>query len=299
VDALNHFIRHHTWAVVLSAIICSLIFPSLGLWLKPYLNYLLGFLMFLSCLDLHPTAILQSLTDYRRLTLTLLIIHLVSPALVFALKGYFSDDIFLGLIIVTSIPAGRSAVFLAHIFGGLPLKALVISSISNALSPITVPLIVWMLAQTSIRVDHLQMGSTIIYLVVFPLLAAIIFGRTTPGHTLNRYSPSISVVVLFLIITGIISPIKTVVSHNLLLTLLLTLFSIVLSAINFLLGYLLSPSLPEKITYALTASYKNYTLATLLSLTLFTPTVALPAIAYTIANNLLLIPLQLLQPKSS
>jgi len=40
------------------------------------------------------------------------------------------------------------------------------------------------------------------------------------------------------------------------------------------------------------ASYKNHTLSTVIALSLFGPTVALPSVIYAVVNNLFLIPMQ-------
>ena len=232
----------------------------------------------------------------------LVIVHLVSPLIIFFLKDYFSPQIFLGLIIASTIPAGRSAVFLSNIYGGVPLKALVSTSISNFFSPLLVPLFVWVFAHTTININPAEMSWAIIYLVMIPLILAVLFGKSKLGQQLNQYSPSLSIVILFFIILGIISPLKSVVTDNLQLSLILGVLISVLIIIDFCLGYLLGHNHPQKITYAISSSYKNYTLATLLSLTVFTPIVALPAIIYTVISNLLLIPLQMFlhtSPKSN
>lgn len=291
---IEFLIKNNTWAVILLAILFSFVFPNFGSKLNPYLNYLLCVLTFLSCLDLKVKEIIDSLSDFKAISLSLLIIHLASPLIVFLLRDFFSPEIFLGMVIATTIPAGRSAVFLCNIYGGQPLKALVTTSLSNMISPITVPLIVWLLAHTVIKIDPISMGKTIVWMVILPLIAAYLFGKTRPGQKLNRHSSPISTFVLFLIILGIISPIKNVIIQNPTLTFALLIIICVLILVNFYLGAHLKSNPSEKITYALSCSYKNYTLATLLSLSLFSPTVALPAIIYTIANNLMLIPIKAL-----
>lgn len=289
---LNFLIKQYTWAIILTAVVFSFIVPSIGFFLKPCLNFLLMTLMFLSCLDLKIGQIVQSFTDYKPMSIALAIVHLVSPLLVVFLQGYFPPAIFLGLIIVTVMPAGRSAVFLSNIYNGQPVKALVVSSISNALSPIVVPLLVWVFAHTTIHINTLEMSSTIIYLVIIPLIFAFIFGRTRSGKILNEYSTSISIFILFLIIMGIISPIRSIITSNLLLTLGLGVLATILILIDFFLGHFLGANDSDHITYAITSSYKNTTLATLLSLSMYQPLVALPAVVYTVVSNILLVPLQ-------
>lgn len=293
-DHLIDFTRRNTWAVILVAIICSFIFPTIGITIKPYLNYLLGTLMFLSCLDLKVSEILKSFTNLKSQVLVLLIVNFVSPTILFFLKDYFSPEIFLGLIIAAVAPAGRSAVFLSLIYGGIPIKALVVTSLSNVISPVTVPFLVWLYTHTTIKMDPIGMGVTIFWMVLIPLVAAYFFGQLKLGKNLNYISPTISTFIVFLIILGIISPIKNIVLDNLSLTLILLLVISLLIIIDFALGFIINRQLPDKITYGLSSSYKNYTMATILSISLFSPIVALPSIVYTIANNLLLIPFQLL-----
>lgn len=298
-NSINTSIKHHTGLIILIAIAVSFVFPSFGSHLKPYLNSLLIAMMFLSCLDLKISEIVHSLSDFKNISLMLVIVHIISPLIIFLLKDYFSPPIFLGLIISATIPAGRSAVFLSNIYGGVPIKALVSTSVSNFLSPITVPLFVWVFAHTVIKMNLFDMSRTIVYLVVIPLILAVLFGKTKYGHKLNEYSPSISIVILFFIILGIISPLKSIVVENLQLSLVLGIVISVLIIIDFCLGYLLGKNHPEKVTYAISSSYKNYTLGTLLALTVFTPLVALPSVVYTVVSNLLLIPLQMfLAPKT-
>lgn len=82
--------------------------------------------------------------------------------------------------------------------------------------------------------------------------------------------------------------------ENLELSLKLGVFVIFLTSINFFAGYLLGKGPREKITFGITANYKNYALASIIALTSFTdPMIALPATIYAFVNNLFLIPLQL------
>jgi BASS family bile acid:Na+ symporter len=291
-DRFNDALKRNTWMVILVGIIFSVAFPNYGLAINPYLNYLLGVILFLSCLDLNIKEILTTLSDVKAQSLSLLVIHLASPLIIYFLRGYFSPEIYLGLILASAIPSGRSAVFLSKIYGGKPIKALTVSTISNSLAPITVPALVWIFAHTTLQIDAVKIGSTIFYMVIIPFSLALLVARTKPGKALNRVSTSISTIMLFLIILGIISPIEPIITNHPVLTLALILIVSVLVIVDFFLGTLLKRDQADKVTYGLICSYKNYTLSTLLSLTLFSPMVALPSVAYTIVNNLLLIPLQ-------
>jgi len=289
----------NTWLVIFLAIIISFAAPSLGEGLNPYLNIFLMVLMFLSCLDIDLKEFVEALKDFKIQALILAIVHLVSPLIVLIfLKSFLSEEIFLGLILASVIPAGRASVFLVSIYGGKPETSLVISTISNALSPIVVPFLVWLFAKTSIEINPVSMGTTILWLGAVPIAAAILTRSLGLAKYLVKQASGLSVIFLFLIIMGIISPIRQVIFDNWEKSIFLILIVIGLISFDFWLGWKIGKTKEDKITLAVTASYKNYTLGTLVALSLFNPIVALPSIIYTITNNLMLVPIQILTRKN-
>lgn len=285
-------IRRHTWFLILVAIAISFLWPNLGIGLKPYLNYFLMGIMFLSCLDINLKEIKENFNNFERQILAILVSHLLGAVIVLMLKPFLSEELFLGLILAAVIPVGRSSVFLSKIFGGETTTPLIASSLSNALSPFTVPFLVLIFAKTSIKIDPVQMGSTILWLVLVPIMVAILVRMTGKAKFLIRESSNLSTILLFLIIMGIIAPLREVILANWLNSILLMVFIGALMMISFWAGWKLGRNKEERIALAITASYKNYTLGTLVALSMFTPLVALPSIIYTITNNLMLIPIQ-------
>ncbi len=290
--SLKHFIKEYSWLVILIAIILSFLFPKIGLTFKPYLIYLLMILMFFSCLNIRLKEIFFNLKDYKKKLLILLIIHLVSPLLVLFLKPFLSDELFLGFILASVTSSGMSVVFLSHLYKGIESEALVITSLSNIFSPVIIPLLVFLFAKTSVQVDSFAMSMTILKLVIIPLSLALLIRKTKLNKSISHYGIYISIFILFLLILGIISPVRNIILLNIKQSLIIGVIISVLVIFNFLLGYFIGSSRPEKITFAISGSYKNFTLATVLALSLFNPIVALPAILYTIVNNLFLIPMQ-------
>ena len=272
--------------------VISFVRPKMGMFFGPYLDYLLMILIFLSCLDVDIGKFRATVKEYRKLAGELAVVHLASPLIVWVLRKCFSPEIFLGMILVTAVPTGRSAVFLSNIFGGEAEKALVISTLSNVLSPVIVPFLVLALAGKEININWVQMGGSMGKLVIVPIVIALVVRKVKIIEKINRYNLEISTFLVFLIVMGIIAPIKEQVSGNWALSIGLLLVGLVLMTINFLAGYRIGQSQKEKITFGISASYKNYSLATVVALTLFSPIVALPSLVYAVANNLLLIPIQ-------
>jgi BASS family bile acid:Na+ symporter len=290
-------ISQYSGAVILLGALFAFVLPAPGLLLRPFLDFLLMFLIFLSCLDIDLREIFQSLRQYPKLIGILIIVHFFSPLVIFFfLKNYFSPEIYLGLILVASVPVGRSAVFLSNLFGGQPEKALVISTISNILSPILVPTIVYFLAASTISFDIASMAKSMAVIVIVPFVLAIIFQNYRLIRPFKKVQADISTILVALIVWGIIAPIRLQVLNELQLSLGLTLISLFLMGLNFFLGFLIGKDHPEKITYGISAAYKNYSLATIVAATSFPSQVlvALPSLVYSVSNNLLLLPMQFL-----
>jgi len=189
---IKSFIKEYTWLIILIAIVFGFIFPQIGPLIKPYLIYLLMTLMFFSCLSIKVKDILVGLKNYKENFQILAVIHLLSPLILLLFKGYFSEEIFLGLILAASTSSGMSVIFLSQLYGGDGGKALVITSLSNILSPLTMPLLVFLFARTTIEVDSVAMGLTILKLVVIPLILATLIRNTKANNALKQNGTYIS-----------------------------------------------------------------------------------------------------------
>jgi len=291
---IKFYLKEYTWLIILLAVAISLIYPGFGYIFKPYVAYLLMVLMFLGCVNMDFKRSWKHLKKVRKVFWSMFIIHGLSALVVYLFRENFSQEVYLGLIIATTAPAGISVVFLSNLYGGSIYKSLVITFLSNMLSPVLLPLLVYLFASEIVQVDFLNMIWTIVKLVVIPVGLATLLRNTPVNRALSENGVYVSIFVLFFLVVGVISPVSHIVLEDVNLSVSLALFILLLVSINFGLGYLLGSDLKAKITYAISVSYKNFTLAMVIALTLFSPTVALPAAIYTVVNNLFLIPLQLI-----
>ena len=310
-------IKNNIWLVILLALIISFIFPRPGLIFSPMTGYLLMILMFISCLDLNFGQLTKQIQNWKKQILILAIIHLLAPILILIFaKPFFSPDIYLGLILTASMPSGMSVVFLSCLYcekkdkseigkifnrifnfiihpqNEVAPQALFTTTISNLLSPIIVPLVVLALANTVVKINFWPISLTIVKFAIIPVFLAKGFTNTKIKNKIKQYGSEASIILLFLIMLGIISPTRSLILENIILSLWIAVFLLVIILIDFSAGYLLGKTREEKITLGITASYKNFTLASVIALSLFSPVVALPAIIYAVVNNFFLIPLQ-------
>lgn len=286
------WISGNIWLIVLIAISASFLVPTLGSYLSPYLAPLLMALMYFSTLPIRLKKVHANLYELEKTTGALLIVHLASPILIFFLKDLLPQPIYVGLIIASVSSAGISIVFLSTIFGGIPGRALVITALSTLASPLSIPFLVYLFAGAKVEVAIGTMMTTIAKLVILPFGLAWLTRRTPLYKPFKKISVTSSIIILFLLIIGIMSPVISVVLQNIQLSITLGLIVTVVLIINFALGFSIGKNTSEHITYAISTSYKNYALSTVLALSLFDPMVALPSVIYTVISNLLLVPLQ-------
>jgi BASS family bile acid:Na+ symporter len=286
------FLKHNIWAVVSIGFAFSLLFPALGTLVSPFLHILFMILTFFSTIDIKIPEVVRDIQRPKKIILTILIAHLLSPLIILMCRPWFDPEIYLGLIIASVVPSGISVIFLAKLFGGDASRALIITTISSLLSPITVPMLVLIFAQQDIDVNPLSMSFTIIKLIVIPFLAAQYVAHTHWKKRLAKKSNDVLIWTLLLLIIGIISPVRNYLLDNLLLSLVLAGFVGMLSCINFLTGFYVGRAPEARASYGLSASFKNFALANVLAFSLFNSTVALPAIVYAVINSFMLIPIQ-------
>lgn len=291
---MGKIIQKNTWLIVLAAIVCGFIWPALGFFLAPSIVYLLMLLMLFSVLDLSYRKVWEQLHDYKKTLAALGVIHLVGPLIALAAKPFVPEEIFLGLVIASVINSGVSVIFLSKLYGGHPSKALVITAVSHILSPVLVPFLVIMFARTSIAIDPVSISWTIIKLVIIPIILSMLVRRSRLYKSTKKHGSYINVILLFLIIIGIIAPIREIILANISRAIFVGLIVMLIVVVDFVLGFALGKNKAERITYGVSTSYKNYVLSNVVALSLFGPAVALPSALYAVANNLLLIPLQLI-----
>lgn len=292
-----HFLQKHTWVLIVLALALSFLYPDPGLFLAPFVSYLLMLLMFLSLLKIRIRDVVMQLQHGKEILILLLIIHVGTPFCVFLLEPFLQLELYLGLLLISAMPSGISVVFLSKLFGGIPEKALPITAISHIITPVTVPLIVLLFAGREIEISAWHMTLTLIKLIGIPYLAAWIVRRSVFIEPLNKYSMVSSQILLFVLLIGLISPLVPLIIDNTHLLPMIIVVSIIMTACFFWGSYRIGKTRKDHITFGITGSFKNFTLATVVAVSLFTPLASLPVIVYAVTNNLLLVPLEIILRK--
>jgi BASS family bile acid:Na+ symporter len=173
------------------------------------LNFVLGFVMFGVSLELKPDDFKEALRTPRALVIGLLGHHLVFPAFTFLLVLLLEPrpSIALGMILVSSCPAGNISNFLTHFAKGNTALSVSISTLSTLTAIVMTPVNIafwgglYGPAQPllrSVAVNPLEMFLHVLLLLGLPLAAGLYVSRrwrptgSTSCFTSAWWSPSSS-----------------------------------------------------------------------------------------------------------
>lgn len=164
------------------------------------LNFVLGFVMFGVSLELKAADFAEALRTPRALVIGLLGHHLVFPAFTYLLVLVLEPrpSIALGMILVSSCPAGNISNFLTHYARGNTALSVSISTLSTLSAIIMTPLNIafwgglYEPAQPllrSVAVNPLEMFLHVLLLLGLPLAAGLFVSRRWPRFTARAQKP--------------------------------------------------------------------------------------------------------------
>jgi len=164
------------------------------------LNCVLGFVMFGVSLELKPEDFKEALRTPRALVIGLLGHHVVFPAFTFLLVQLLQPrpSIALGMILVSSCPAGNISNFLTHYARGNTALSVSISTLSTLTAIVMTPanIAFWGAlyepAQPILRqvaVNPLEMFGHVLLLLGLPLAVGLFVSRRWPGFTERARKP--------------------------------------------------------------------------------------------------------------
>lgn len=286
------FTQKFFWLIVLGAIAMGFVWPAPGLLFQPYLMYLLMVMMFLSCLKINIKDMKMALPMWWRYLVLLVLIFILPTVLIFLCKSLFSPQIFIGLIIAAAVPSAVSVVFMSDLLGGEPAKALVASTLAHLASPVITPLLVLIFAGQTISVNFWAMFILILKLVFIPLLLAQIIRYFKAHEFFIKKVSFLNTFLLLVLIWGIVAPAQSMVLNNLREVVMAMVVVILVILAEIIISIWFGRTKKEDITWSVVDLYKNFTLSSVIALSMFGPLAVLGSVVYSIADNIMIVPLQ-------
>jgi BASS family bile acid:Na+ symporter len=277
------------WAISLSTI--AYFNPAPFSELKFIIIPLLAVIMFSMGLTLHLSDFKRALSMPKLILSGLFMQYSIMPlsALLIARLMQMEPSLTIGMILVGSAPGGTASNVITYLARGNVALSITLTSLSTLLAILLTPVITLLLAGTSIAVPAMQMLTSILYIVIFPVTLGLALNHYF-ARQITRISASLPLlaVIAIVLIIAIITALNATQSAQLGLTILIAV--IMHNAIGLFFGYtgakILGYSAAECRTLAIEVGMQNSGLAVALALKYFSAVSALPGAVFSIWHNL-------------
>ena len=277
--------------LIIAAALFGFFVPGPSLVLLPWVNILLGVIMF----GMGLTLTVPDFALVARRPLPVLI-GVVAQFVIMPLIGLgvsvalqLPAELAAGVILVGCAPGGTSSNVITYLSRADTALSVTMTSISTLLAPLLTPVLTLMLAGQYMHVDAADMALTIVKIVLLPVIGGLVV-RVLLSRLVNRILPVlpwISVIAISLVVAAVVAnSAEQLVAAGLLVFLAVVLHN----GLGYLLGYGAARLLRQPVRSARTVSIEvgmqNSGLAAGLATQYFSPVAALPGAVFSIWHNL-------------
>jgi len=224
------------WVILFSAI--ALMLPDLFVWLRAYIPWMLGLIMFGMGMTMTPGDFKSILQSPKAVAIGVVAQFMVMPGLAFLLCQLFQlpAKIAIGVILVGCCPGGTASNVITYMAKGNTALSVACTSVSTLLAPLLTPAIFYLLASQWIEINALSMLISILQVVLFPIILGLIVRALikTKVEGYIQVMPVISVIAIVAIVAAIIAGSKTQILESGLMILGLVALH---NGMGYLLGY--------------------------------------------------------------
>lgn len=224
------------WVILFAAL--ALYDPDAFIWLKPYIPWMLGIIMFGMGMTMTLGDFKSVLQHPKAVTLGVVAQFVVMPGLAFLLSKLFHlpTEIAIGVILVGCCPGGTASNVITYMAKGNTALSVACTSVATILAPILTPAIFYVLASQWINIDAWSMLISILQVVLFPIVLGLIF-RALFKQNIHAYvsaMPLVSVIAIVAIVAAIIAGSKAQIFQSGLLILAVVILH---NGLGLLFGY--------------------------------------------------------------
>ena len=222
------------WVVLFAGI--ALIVPEAFVWLKAYIIWMLGIIMFGMGMTMTVDDFKGVLHNPKAVVIGVVAQFMLMPGLAYLLCQLFQlpPAIAIGVILVGCCPGGTASNVITYMAKSNTALSVACTSVSTILAPVLTPAIFYLLASQWIEINAMSMLGSILQVVLFPIILGLIV-RSVLKQKVETYiqvMPLISVLAIVAIVAAIIAGSKTQILESGLLILAVV-------ALHNGLGYLL------------------------------------------------------------
>jgi predicted Na+-dependent transporter len=266
---INQFIEKYFWLFLIAGIIIGIWCPR-SFKVPNYLpELLLGIMMFLVFLKIDAIEILEKVKDYKLMTLIVIIYMFIIPLIFFFLINSFNNELALGILLLTAMPAAVSSPALTDILKGNISLAMSIAIVTQLIAPFSVPFLFWLIGSKGLEISKLLIFKDIAIIVFLPMILSHIVKRHFPdavNKSQHLFTSANIILLLAFIYFAISAQRNIIISHPVSLiwkTAILYLVFILLHTAGYLIYR--KKNKKDKIALSVTSAYMNNGLAMVLA----------------------------------
>ncbi|WP_299150050.1 bile acid:sodium symporter family protein [uncultured Acinetobacter sp.] len=224
------------WVILFSAI--ALMLPDLFVWLRAYIPWMLGLIMFGMGMTMTLGDFKSVLQSPKAVAIGVVAQFLVMPGLAFLLCQLFRlpAEIAVGVILVGCCPGGTASNVITYMARGNTALSVACTSVSTLLAPILTPIMFYLLASQWIEINAWSMLISILQVVLFPIFLGLMVRAVlkTRVEAYIQVMPLVSVLAIVAIVAAIIAGSKTQILESGLMILGIVALH---NGLGYLLGY--------------------------------------------------------------
>ncbi|MFV5508074.1 bile acid:sodium symporter family protein [Acinetobacter sp. 197] len=224
------------WVVLFSGI--ALLVPEAFVWLRAYIPWMLGIIMFGMGMTMTVGDFKSVLQSPKAVAIGVVAQFVAMPGLAYLLCKLFQlpPEIAIGVILVGCCPGGTASNVITYMAKGNTALSVACTSVSTLLAPIFTPAIFYVLASQWIEINAFSMLVSILQVVLFPIVLGLMV-RALLKQKVSTYiqvMPLISVIAIVAIVAAIIAGSKTQILQSGLIILGIVALH---NGLGYLLGY--------------------------------------------------------------
>ena len=248
--------------------------PETFLWLRQYIPYLLGIVMF-------GMGITLTFNDFSEVAMP-------SIAFVLAKALNLPDDLAAGVILVGSCPGGTSSNVMTYLARGNTALSVACTTISTLLAPLLTPVIFYVLASQWIEINATAMFVSVLEMVLFPIFLGLVIRALFKKQMsqISQTMPLVSVIAIVLILAAVVAGSKDkIIDSGLLIFGVVVLHNCLGYLIGFIAARLLKLNNYDSKAIAIEVGMQNSGLGAALATAHLNPIAAVPSAVFSFWHN--------------
>ena len=283
IGKLSGFVGKNLTYIVFIVVIWAYFMPNAFLWVVPHTVLLLGIIMFGMGMTLHAKDFKLIVQRPKEVLIGCVAHYTIMPLLAYALVLAFEmpPELAVGMVLLGSCPSGTASNVMGFLAKADVPLSVSITTCSTLLAPIMMPFIVWALAGQWVEVSFIAMATTVMKVILIPLVLGLIVHRMMG----EKHVASLSKVLVLISAFGVLVIVGGVIAINGPKILELGAFIVLMVLLHnlggFLVGYFVTGKLglgkKQQHSVTLEVGMQNDALAISLVSVFFAPAVAIPA----------------------